>query len=66
MRKILLTKFNAIAIVFILSGLSISISYNQAMGSSQQFPTQQFPFPFQLAVFTISQSFDMMSPLAGL
>jgi protocatechuate 3,4-dioxygenase beta subunit len=45
MRKILLTKFNAIAIVFILSGLSISISYNQAMGSSQQFPTQQFPFP---------------------
>src|SRR5215212_7216795 len=45
MRKILLTKFNAIGIVFILSGLSISISYNQAMGSSQQFPTQQFPFP---------------------
>jgi protocatechuate 3,4-dioxygenase beta subunit len=45
MRKSLLTKFNAIVVVFIFSGLSISLSYNQVMGSSQQFPTQQFPFP---------------------
>jgi protocatechuate 3,4-dioxygenase beta subunit len=45
MRKSLLTKFNAIVVVFIFSGLSISLSYNQIMGSSQQFPTQQFPFP---------------------
>lgn len=46
MRKILLTKFDAIVVVvFIFSGLSISLFYNQTMGSSQQFPTQQFPFP---------------------
>ena len=45
MRKSLLTKFNAIVVIFIFSGLSISLSYNQVMGSSQQFPTQQFPFP---------------------
>jgi hypothetical protein len=44
MRKILLTKFNAIAVIFIFSELSISLSYNQVMGS-QQFSTQQFPFP---------------------
>src|ERR671924_1054602 len=45
MRKSLLTKFNAIVVIFIFSGLSISLSYNQVMESSQQFPTQQFPFP---------------------
>jgi protocatechuate 3,4-dioxygenase beta subunit len=46
MRKILLTKFNATVVVFIFSGLSISLSYNQVMGSSSpQLPTQQFSFP---------------------
>jgi protocatechuate 3,4-dioxygenase beta subunit len=45
MRKSLVTKFTAIVVAFIFLGSFISLPSNQVMGSSQQFPTQQFPFP---------------------
>jgi protocatechuate 3,4-dioxygenase beta subunit len=47
MRKSLVTKFTAIVVAFLFSGLFISQSYNQVIGSSPtpQSPTQQFPFP---------------------
>src|SRR5918996_1479917 len=48
MRKGPVIKFTAILVAFIFSGLFISLSYNQVMGSSPsspQFATQQFPFP---------------------
>ena len=48
MRKVLVIKFTAIVVAFIFSGLFISLSFNQVMGSSPsspQFATQQFPLP---------------------
>jgi protocatechuate 3,4-dioxygenase beta subunit len=45
MRKSLVIKFTSIILAFIFLGLLIFLPSNQVVGSSQQFSTQQFPFP---------------------
>jgi protocatechuate 3,4-dioxygenase beta subunit len=66
MRKSLVTKFTAIVVAFVFSGLFIPLSYSQVMASSSppQLPTQQSPSsPLELSTTQKSASINLTCTL---